>query len=139
MRFGSTKGGSEEEAFDINVIPLIDVLLVLLIFFMVSSSFVAASGFDVKLPSATQSLPATQAENLTVSVNRSGVFAFQGKEISREELERIFQSASSKNPKPLLIIRADEHTEHGSVVALLDLAKRSGLEDVAIAAALEGA
>ena len=132
MNFGD-ESAADENSFDINVIPLIDVLLVLLIFFMASSSFVASGGIDVRLPKAAAQISLQEAKKVIVTVQPSGEIQVDGKTSAPEGLGDLFKAASESTPKPMLVLRADEKTEHGVVVHILDLAKAQGLDDVAIA------
>ena len=136
MKF-SPEVSEENESFDTNIIPLIDVLLVLLIFFMASSSFVSSGGFNVSLPKAQTKLADAPVEPLTVTLTASGQIALGSSILSRDQLREEFAAAAKRDPKPTLIVRADERVEHGAVVKVLDEAKASGLDQIAISAIVE--
>lgn len=127
----------EDEAIDINVIPLIDVLLVLLIFFMASASFVASGGIDVRLPQAGSESTIAQEAKLSVNVTADGRIVVDGRELSSSELVAKFRESVAQGPHPRLIVRADTKAEHGVVVRVLDDAKLAGIDDIAIAAILD--
>jgi len=133
MKF-SNEESQHDEAFEINVIPLIDVLLVLLIFFMASASFVSSGGFDVSLPQAQAKLAGAKESSLTVTVTATGQIAIGAKIVSVTELRELFDSEAAKASKPSLVVRADERVEHGAVIRVLDEAKAAGLEEIAISA-----
>lgn len=122
---------TDEMEIDINVIPLIDVLLVLLIFFMVSSSFVASGGIDVKLPTSSNQSKAAGAEDLRVLVLRDGSLQFEGTVVS--EIELAARLREKGDPSQVAVIRADELAEHRYVVKAMDAIKAAGFEKVAIA------
>ena len=124
---------TDELAFDINVIPLIDVLLVMLIFFMTSASFVASGGLDVKLPQAASQSSAEESKKLTVTVASSGEIQLDGRSVAAPALRELFREAAARPLKPVLVLRADEKVEHGTVVRILDEARSEGLEQIAIA------
>jgi biopolymer transport protein ExbD len=127
-----SRGEIEEElSFDINVIPLIDVLLVLLIFFMTSASFIANGGLDVKLPASNNQSKAPPGEQLRIVVLQDGSLQFDGKAISETELVEKLKLSQGK--AETIVIRADEKSEHGAVVRAMDAAKSAGFEKVAIA------
>jgi biopolymer transport protein ExbD len=132
VRFRDDTFGDELQ-FEINVIPLIDVLLVMLIFFMTSASFVASGGLDVKLPQAASQLSKSEENRLAVTVTSQGAIDIDGKAVTLEEVAKIFRSAAGRSPRPLLVLRADEKVEHGVVVRILDEARANGLEELAIA------
>jgi biopolymer transport protein ExbD len=121
----------EEISFDINVIPLIDVLLVLLIFFMASASFVANGGLDVKLPASSNQSKNAATGQLRIVVLQDGTLQFDGKSVTEEELIQRLKANLGKSES--VVIRADEKSEHGSVVRAMDAAKSAGFEKVAIA------
>jgi len=127
-----SRGEIEEEInFDINVIPLIDVLLVLLIFFMLSASFVANGGLDVKLPPSNNQSKNSATDQLRIVVLRDGTMQFEGKLVTEQELVDKLRANLGKSES--VVIRADEKSEHGSVVRAMDAAKTAGFEKVAIA------
>jgi len=127
-----SRGETEEEiSFDINVIPLIDVLLVLLIFFMLSASFVANGGLDVKLPASNNQSKNASTEQLRIVVLKDGTMQFEGKTVTEDQL--IDRLKANQGKSESVVIRADEKSEHGSVVRAMDAAKSAGFEKVAIA------
>jgi biopolymer transport protein ExbD len=122
---------------DINITPLTDIFLVLLIIFMVSSSIVvetaSRAGVKVNLPQGTNKEIDPTAKTLVVSVLRSGEVLVQGKPVKEGDLGRLFESAAAKDSGTQVVLEADEGVTHGSVVRIMDLAKRSGLARLAIA------
>lgn len=129
------ESSSDEMEFDINVIPLIDVLLVLLIFFMASASFVASGGIDVKLPNSSTQSKGRGEESLRVNVLRDGSIEFTGKRVSPSELTSLLRPSAA--PEQIVVIRADESAEHRFVVSAMDAIKAAGFEKVAIATNLK--
>ena len=124
----------EEVQPEINLVSLIDVVLILLIFMMISTQFVTQSGIEVNLPqAATEEVKST--EELIVTLTKKGRIYFQGKKISdeeslREKLEALAPKYAKTRP---IIIRADKEVPHGRVVRLMDLSKESGFARLAIA------
>ncbi|MCB0359978.1 MAG: biopolymer transporter ExbD, partial [Bdellovibrionales bacterium] len=121
----------DAEAFDINLTPLIDVVFLLLIFFMVSTTFVESQGIEVNLPKAVASQSQADAENFTVSIRPDGALFLNEKPIKDAALKEQFRA----NPERLLVIRADEKSHHGDVVHIMDLARSVGLNRLAVATA----
>ena len=144
MAMGKLPGG-EEEAGDgvfaeINITPLTDIFLVLLIIFMVTSSVIirqadgggAQGGLKVNLPHGSAQDITVAETDLPVAVLADGRLVLGGKVISREELDQAFKAAKAKSPSTMVIIQADEGVTHGKVVEIMELAKTAGLAQLAI-------
>jgi biopolymer transport protein ExbD len=137
-------GGPSEESgedggifADINITPLTDIFLVLLIIFMVTSSVMAAdgarSGVKVNLPRGAAKEIAAGARDITVAITTDGKMVVDGKEVSADSLKAMFDAAKARDPETQVIVQADEATHHGRVVAVMELAKAAGLRRLAIA------
>lgn len=132
-----SRGEIEEEiSFDINVIPLIDVLLVLLIFFMASASFIANGGLDVKLPASNNQVKNDAGDQFRIIVLKDGTLQFNGATVTEEELIDKLKAHQEKGE--IVVIRADEKSEHGDVVRAMDAARSAGFLKVAIATTPRG-
>ena len=116
---------------DINVTPLVDIMLVLLIIFMLTAHLIAKQAIEVHLPKATQST-AVQATTLAVTLTREGRMYLNGTEATPAELRTAVQSAVAKDPKAQVIIAGDKDVSHGRVVWVLDLVKSLGVTSFAI-------
>ena len=131
---------SEDAVFaEINITPLTDIFLVLLIIFMVTSSVLvnqgagaAKAGLKVNLPkgSAADVMPAST--DLSVAVLSDGRVVLAGNVVTTEELKKALDDARTKNPNTLVVIQADEGVPHGRVVEVMELAKGAGLAQLAI-------
>src|SRR5262245_21752460 len=134
-----SNGGEEEEIFaDINITPLTDIFLVLLIIFMVTSSVMASSdaaraGVKVNLPKGAAKEIASSARDVTVAITTDGKMVVDGKETSADSLRALFVAAQKRDPDTQVVVQADEATHHGRVVAVMELAKSAGLRRLAIA------
>ena len=127
---------------DINITPLTDIFLVLLIIFMVTTTAIAEAGadkggFKVTLPKSGKGDP-TAARDLSVVILAVGRTVVAGKVVEEEALRGLLVTAHEKNPDTLVLVQADEGVAHGRVVAVMDLARRSGLSRLAIATRAEG-
>jgi biopolymer transport protein ExbD len=131
--------GEVEEIFaDINITPLTDIFLVLLIIFMVTSSVMATdagarAGVKVNLPRGATKEISTTAHDITVAITTDGKMVVDGKEVSADTLKGMFESAKARDPETQVVVQADEATHHGRVVAVMELAKAAGLRRLAIA------
>ena len=122
---------------EINITPLTDIFLVLLIIFMVTSSVMAdagsRSGVSVNLPKGATKDISPGASDVTVAVTTDGKLLVDGKIVEPDQLKAIFDRAHNKDPETQVIVQADEATHHGRVVGVMELAKQSGLRRLAIA------
>ncbi len=132
-------GGAEEADLfaDINITPLTDIFLVLLIIFMVTSSVMATdgarAGVRVNLPKGATKEISASAKDVTVAITTDGKMVVDGKEVSADSLRKIFDDARARDPETQVVVQADEATHHGRVVAVMELAKAAGLRRLAIA------
>jgi biopolymer transport protein ExbD len=130
-------GGEGELFADINITPLTDIFLVLLIIFMVTSSVMATdgarAGVRVNLPKGATKEIATSARDITVAITTDGKMVVDGKEVSAEALRAKFEDAKKHDAETQVVVQADEATHHGRVVAVMELAKAAGLRRLAIA------
>jgi biopolymer transport protein ExbD len=135
---GSGDAVDEEEIFaEINITPLTDIFLVLLIIFMVTSSVMAdagaRSGLRVNLPKGATKEVSIGQKDLTIAIAQDGKMLVKGQPVDAAELTRILTAAHADNPDTQVIIQADETTHHGRVVAVMELAKSAGLHRLGIA------
>jgi biopolymer transport protein TolR len=111
---------------EINVIPLVDVVLVLLIIFMVTAPLLYR-GIDLKLPkSEVNSIKAEEGK--TISVSKARQIYLDSKAVSLRELERSLSTMKEKNPEMNLFLRADRDVPYGLVVQVMDIIKKSGID-----------
>lgn len=110
--------------------PVIDVIFLLLIFFMLSSSFTFQSGIHVKLPKAVTS-DVIKEENFTISITSENIIYFNGKVTSLIDLKQRLQSADQKDIP--VMIRADRRSSMGRIVDVWDLCRELGIQKINIA------
>ncbi|MCC6335071.1 MAG: biopolymer transporter ExbD [Myxococcales bacterium] len=131
-------GGDDAVFADINITPLTDIFLVLLIIFMVTSSVIvnagagAKAGLKVNLPQGGSADVAAQASDLSVAILQDGRLVLGGDVVTADELKKAFEDAKAKSPDTLVIVQADEGVPHGRVVEVMELAKGAGLGQLAI-------
>lgn len=118
---------------EMNVIPLVDISLVLLIIFMVTSAFVKDSGLNLKLPSsAAKEVPAETPQDVTIAVLRSGEVYVDGARVGDDALLSVLADRARRTPQPRVILKGDEGTPYGRVVGVLDTAKESGFTRISL-------
>lgn len=121
---------------EINLVPMIDVVLVLLIFFMVATSLRHESELELRLPEASGQPMPTDAARLDVAINANGQYAVNGQALATNDtaaLKSALQAAANGQNLPITL-RADARTPHQSVVTVLEVAGSLGLKQFAIAA-----
>ena len=116
---------------DINVTPLVDITLVLLIIFMVTASLIVNPGIKVDLPKAASGTEQTKS-TLALTLSKEGVLFLNGERSSDEAVVRYIGAELPKNPQLQAIIAAGRMVPHGDVIHVIDLVKRSGVHKFAI-------
>jgi biopolymer transport protein ExbD len=116
----------------INITSLIDVLFLLLIFFMVSSTFVEQPGMKLELPES-KSASTERIKELVLEIKSDGTMMLNQDPIEIDNLEEKFKSLLPSLDEKSLILKAEKSVPHGTVVNVMDLAKLSGLEKLIIA------
>ncbi len=134
---GGTGTGSGIFA-DINITPLTDIFLVLLIIFMVTTTAIAEAGgqnggIKVQLPKGGQANAVKEVHDLAIAVLSDGRVVVGGKVVDEATLREVLAKAHAENPDTLVLVQADEGVIHGRVVAVMDMARRQGLPRLAIA------
>ena len=122
----------ENIKLEVNIVSLIDVVLLLVMFFMITTSFVAQPGIKVKLPQASAK-EVRQEKELVVIISKDKKIYLNEDLISLSLLPGRLNKALKEENKPILIIKADELVPHGLVVKIMDIAKKTGVETLAIA------
>ena len=115
----------------INITSLIDVLFLLLIFLMVSSTFLEQPGIQLELPEAESSVLVEQKE-FTLFVNRSGDLFLNDSKISLDDLGARIKEALPKMKDSALILKADKDVNYGLVVKVMDAVKNSGVKKLIV-------
>ena len=122
----------EEEAITgINVTPLVDVTLVLLIIFMVTTSYIVKASIEVDLPKAATARE-TRPSSLSVVLTRQGGLYLNDRPTTEEGLARHVREEVAANPDVQVLIGADTELAYGRVVGLIDLIKQSGVRRYAL-------
>ena len=126
--------GSEEDAItDINVTPLVDVSLVLVIIFMAVAPFTIQSGIKVLRSKTRVSVGKVAAsENVNVRLRVTGEIDVNGKSAQWETLQSVLESALARSADKMVILTADYKNRVGEVVEVLDISKQSGAKKLAI-------
>jgi len=149
MAMGGPQNGDEAEGgegggifADINITPLTDIFLVLLIIFMVTTTAIAEAGqdkggFKVNLPKGSQGDAGAVPRDLVVAVLADGRAVVGGKVQTDADLAATFSASARINPDTILVVQADAGVPHGRVVDVMETARKAGLSRLAIATQIE--
>ncbi|MHB1457437.1 MAG: ExbD/TolR family protein [Armatimonadota bacterium] len=121
---------------EINIVPLVDVALVLLIIFMVTATFIKSAGMHIQLPTSSMAQAGTQVKkDLVIGVSRAGDFIWEGAAVSSGELAANLHSYAQKfGTSGRITLQGDERTAHGKVVEAMTIAQEAGFSRLMIAA-----
>lgn len=137
--FTPQASGANATAPEINLIPFIDVLLVILIFLMISTTFTRYQELSITLPNAEGAISKGQIKDIAVAITSDSRIAVNGKRVKNEELTQVLsalnpQSSKDSNDKtPTVTIAADGKASHQSVMLVMEAARNSGLPQVVFA------
>lgn len=127
-------GDEENIVSEINMTPLIDIMLVLLIIFMVTSTAALESGLDIELPKTQITNEKKQDEILIITLDRDGFVAVAGKKVAENDLGAVIESSLKQLKTESVILEGDTKAFLGKAVQLMDLAKAAGAKNFSIAA-----
>ena len=115
-----------------DITPMIDVVFLLLIFFMISTTFINTPGIKITLPEATSEEIKIEKTTIRLAISDKGDIYIDEEKVDVTALGNIFTSAAKKAKESIVIISADENASHGTVVEVMDSAKHSGITRLAI-------
>ncbi len=133
--------GRQEENLEVNVTPLIDVVFLLLIFFMVSTTFDRHARLKVNLPEASAKVEQTQSHAIVLSIDAKGKYYINDRQLVNTSLDTLKQAlhkiignkSAAEMKNQLVILRADGQTTHQSVVRAMDAVSQLGITRLSIA------
>ena len=131
-------GGSDDNSqilAEINITPLTDIFLVLLIIFMITSSAMIESGGKINLPKAVATRSESRGTTVTLTPKHE-IFVNQ-KKVSEDSLEKTIEAALNQSPDKTVILRGDKDVLLGETVKVMSIIKRAGASEIAIAAEAE--
>ncbi|MDR2924585.1 MAG: biopolymer transporter ExbD [Azoarcus sp.] len=142
MNFRHTSGQKSEP--EINLVPLIDVMLVIIIFLMMTTTFDKTSGLGISLPSGDASgNPVSVSNEIVVAVTASGDVVVNGRTVSGKTVDSIAAALDGSRPpnvrEPVVVINADAQATHQSVINVMQASQRIGIAHVTFATRQEPA
>ncbi len=124
---------SDQEEATIDMTPMLDIVFIMLIFFIVTTSFVKEAGIDVNRPQATQATQKKSA-NIFVAVRENGEIWMDKRMVDVERVAANIEKMLAEQPTDMVVVQADKAARHGLVVKVMDQIKAAGIEKISIAA-----
>jgi len=128
---GAKAGDSQDVISDINMVPLIDIILVVLIIFMVTAPALIKPSVDVNLPEAASG-DETTPSLLNIAITVDGVVMLNNEEVDEDELKNLAKAEVERNQDVQAVIIADRDLPYGQVIRVLDWAKSQGVKNFAV-------
>ncbi len=128
--------GHKHEELEMNLVPLIDVLLVIIIFLIVSATFARTSELQINLPTAEANAPQDKPLVVNVDIDASGHYLINSAEVAEPSVEAIGQAlrkAGGEGKEPTIIINADAKAEHQNVINVMEAARTVGYTHITFA------
>lgn len=128
--------GEPKEEPEINLIPMIDVLLVILIFLMITTTYSKFAGLEINLPTADATVTPEQPNEINVTVSASGDVLVNRAQVGGRDVESIttaMRRAAGELKEPLVVINADAKATHQSVIDVMQAAQQAGLPRISFA------
>ena len=127
----SRSSDADEAAIDLT--PMLDVTFIMLIFFIVTASFVKESGIDVNRPDATTATVKEQG-NILVAISESNQVWIDRRQVDVRSVRANIERLHAENPQGAVVIQADRNSKNGLLVQVMDAARQAGVFNVSIAA-----
>ncbi len=122
-----------KRGIELNLAPFMDMVFILLIFFLVTSTFSKESGIEVERPVA-KSASSVEKTNLVIGIDKKGLIYFEGKQLDIRLLRSRLTKAFQKNQDLNVVILCDKETKTGVLIKVLDICKLSGIKNITVAA-----
>ncbi len=133
MRAPLAKVFQEEEAEEINMTPMLDVVFIMLIFFIVTASFVKEAGIDVNRPEAATAVKKERA-SILVAISDKGEIWINKRQVDVRAVQANIERLKAENPQGSVVIQADKKATTDTLIKVMDAARAAGVFDVSIAA-----
>ncbi len=133
MRNHKAAFGGEEEDTEINLTPMLDVVFIMLIFFIVTASFIKEAGIDVVRPDALTSEKQDDA-SILIAISPNDEIWIDRRMTDPSQVRSVIERLHAENPKGSIVIQADQNSTNEFLVIVMEAAKQAGVTNVAIAA-----
>ncbi|MEO2266638.1 ExbD/TolR family protein [Pseudoalteromonas pernae] len=122
----------EQEEAAVDMTPMLDIVFIMLIFFIVTTSFVKEAGIDVNKPEAAQATKQKNA-NIFIAIRSNGEIWMDKRQVDAERVAANIERLLAEQPTEVVIIQADKEAKHGVVVKVMDQIKAAGIDKISIA------
>jgi len=123
----------EQEESEIDITPMLDVVFIMLIFFIVTASFVKESGIDVNRPDASTA-EVKERGNILVAITEANQVWIDRRQVDVRSVRANIERLRAENPEGAVVIQADKNSKNGLLVKVMDAARQAGVENVSLAA-----
>ena len=130
MRRKRDRGEDESE---VNLTPMLDVVFIMLIFFIVTASFVKEAGIEVNRPEAATA-ERKERGNILVAISENGQIWINKRQVDPRAVRANIERMHAENPQGTVVIQADKNSKNGLLVQVMDAARLAGVDEVSIAA-----
>ncbi len=133
MRQLFSESQSQEEENEINITPMLDVVFIMLIFFIVTASFVKESGIDVNRPDAATTVSQEKA-NILIAITDKNEIWIDGRPVDPRAVRAIIERMHAQNPQGSVVIQADKKSTTQTLIQVMDASRQARVFNIAIAA-----
>ena len=123
----------EPEEANVDITPMLDVVFIMLIFFIVTATFIKESGIDVDKPEAATAVVQENA-SILVTINANDKIFIDRRQIDIRSVRSIIERLHAENPEASVVIQADEDSKNDTLVQVMDASRRAGVYDIALGA-----
>ena len=127
------KRNREEEEASIDMTPMLDIVFIMLIFFIVTTSFVKEAGIEINRPKGANAATVKSA-NIFIAVRKNGEVWMDKRQVDIERVSANIERMLAEQPTDTVVIQADKEAVHGTVVKVMDQVKAAGIDKISIAA-----
>ncbi|MAJ59564.1 MAG: biopolymer transporter ExbD [bacterium TMED88] len=127
------KRNKEEDEAEVNLTPMLDVVFIMLIFFIVTASFVKESGIDINRPDAATAT-VKERGNILVAITEGNQVWIDRRQVDIRSVRANIERLHAENPQGAVVIQADKNSKNGLLVQVMDAARQAGVFNVSIAA-----
>jgi len=128
---------SREEETEINITPMLDIVFIMLIFFIVTTSFIRETGIDPQRPEAATAARQDRG-NILIAISATGQIWMDKRQVELESVRQRIEQARNESPESTVVIIADERSETGILIDLMDQIRLGGILNVSVAAQTGG-